>query len=884
MKTLRRVWKRLLGSLSREQPELSEELQSHIEMQIDDYIRAGMPPEEARRHAKLKFGGLDSVKESYRDQRGLPWLETTIADLRYAARGLRKSPSFTVVAVLTLAIGIGANTAIFSLVNQLLLHPPGIDHPERVVGVRTHYLKLNLEFNGSSAANLPDLQASADIFEHAAILQKADMNYIDGPSPENLHGAMVSAEWFDVFGAKPLIGRVFTAQEDQPNLNRVAVLSYVAWTRLFGGDRNVIGRTVQLNQTPHQIIGVMNAGFQLPWNTDVWTPVGLEAQFYRPRNRFNEAYFLAARIKPGVSFEKAQAWMRVLTDRVHNSGTPGAAIAKTNNWSISMIHFTDDSARDNKAALLLLLGAVGFVLLIACSNIAGLMVARTSVRTRELAVRAALGASRMRLLRQILSEGLLLAMAGGGAGLIFALGAVRLLLKLAPENAVMGLNATLDPYVMLFCAAATIMSGVLFGMAPARESSRFDLQDSLKIEGRSNTSDSGRQRLRSLLAVGETALTLTLLVMAGLFLRSFVRIQTVNPGFNPRGVMTAFYGLPPAQYAGGRAQANFNRALLENLRAAPGVIAAGLGAPLPFSEDNSSASFNIEGRTTGPDDPQPHGDVRWITPGYMEALSIALKRGRYFTNQDRIDTERVVIVDENLASQYWPNEDPLGKRIRNNGNDVPWYTIVGVVGHVTHTNLASDSGKGAYYFTMFQNSVPRAAIVVKTSGDPAAMSAVIREAAHEADPYQAVHTLRTMEDYIARSLDTRRFGMRLLGFFGATALFLASLGLYGVISYSVAHRTREIGIRMALGAERSSVVKLVVGQGFRLAAIGVALGIAVAILTGRLVESQLFQVKAFDPLTILSTAAVLLAAGLLASYLPARRAVRVDPAVTLRCD
>ena len=385
-----------------------------------------MPPEEARRQANLKFGGLEAAKEDYRDQRGLPWLETTFADLRYAARGLRKSPGFTIVAVLTLAIGIGANTAIFSLVNQLLLHPPGIDHPERVVGLHTQYLKLDLEFNGSSAANLPDLRSSTNVFERAAIMQRGDLNYADGPNPERLRGAMVSAEWFDVFGAKPFIGRVFSPQEDQPNLNRVVVLSYAAWMRLFGGDRNVIGRAAQLNQTPYQIIGVMRADFDLPWNTDMWTPVGLDPQLYTQQNRFNEAFFLAARTKPGVSFEQAQAWMRVLTDRVYNSGTPGAAIAKNGNWSISLVHFTDDSAGDNKAAVLILLSAVGFVLLIACSNIAGLMVARTSIRVRELAVRAALGASRMRLLRQMLAESLLLAVTGGAAGLAFAFGAVRL--------------------------------------------------------------------------------------------------------------------------------------------------------------------------------------------------------------------------------------------------------------------------------------------------------------------------------------------------------------------------------------------------------------------------------------------------------------------------
>jgi putative ABC transport system permease protein len=641
---------------------------------------------------------------------------------------------------------------------------------------------------------------------------------------------------------------------------------------------------VQLNQTPYQIVGIMRANFELPRNTDVWTPIGLDPKLYSPPNRFNESFFLAARLKPSVSFNQGQAWMRVLTDRVYNSSTPSAVVAKNGQWSISIIPFTDDSAGDNKSAVLLLLGAVVFVLLIACSNIAGLMVARTSVRARELAVRAALGASRFRLLRQMLSESLLLAVAGGAIGLAFAAVAVRLVLRLAPENAVAGLNTSVDMYVMLFCAAATIASAVLFGVTPAWQVSRTDLQGSLKIEGRTNTSDSGRQRLRSLLVVGETALALTLVMAAGLFLRSFLRLQTVNPGFNPKGVMTAMYRLPLAQYAAGRDQANFNRELLVNLRTAPGVIAAGLGYPAPFSGDNEAGTLQIEGRVLAQDDPGPHGDRRFISPGYMEALEIPLKRGRYFTDQDSTDSERVAIIDEDLARQYWPTEDPLGKRIRVNNNNAPWCTIVGIVGHVMHSSLASDSGKGVYYFSLLQRSIPGATIAVKTSGDPNLMAGIIRDAVRAADPHQAVHTFGTMDYYIARSLDTRRFGMRLLGVFGVVALFLAALGLYGVISYSVTQRTREIGIRMALGAERRSVLKLVVGQGFRLAATGVVIGIAGAALLGRYFESQLFQVRSFDPLTIFATAGALLGAGLLASYLPARRAVRVDPAVTLRAE
>ena len=445
-----------------------------------------------------------------------------------------------------------------------------------------------------------------------------------------------------------------------------------------------------------------------------------------------------------------------------------------------------------------------------------------------------------------------------------------------------GVNASLDIYVMIFCAAATFAAALLFAVTPAWQVSRVDLQGSLKTEGRSNTVDSARQRFRSLLVVGETALALTLLVAAGLFVRSFAQLQTVSPGFNPKGVMTAMYRLPQAQYAGGRDQAAFNRALLANLRPAPGVVAAGLGYPTPFSSDNEAGSFQIEGRPAGPNDPGPHGDRRFVSPGYMEALSIPLKAGRYFTDQDRIDSERVTIIDDSLARQYWPNEDPLGKRIKM--GDSPWMTIVGIVGHVMHSSLASDSGKGVYYLSLFQRSIPGASIVVKTYGDPNLMAAVIREAVRATDPHQAVHTFGTMDYWVSRSLDTRRFGMRLLGFFGVTALFLAALGLYGVISYSVTQRTREIGIRMALGAERRSVLVLVVGQGFRLAAIGVGLGVAGALLGGRMIQSQLFGVRADDPLTMALTAAALLAAALLASYLPARKAVRVDPAVTLRSE
>lgn len=867
MKALRRGWNRFTGMLTGRggERELADEMASHIQMQTEDNLRAGMPPDEARRAAMLKFGSMESAKESYRNQRGLPLLESGWTDLHYAMRTLRNSPGFSVVAILTLAVGIGANTAIFSLVNQLLLHPAGIDHPERVLAVRTR------DNTSSSPATFADLHASTAIFERVALSDGSGtgVNYAGGESPERLYAPGVSQEWFDVFGAKPLLGRVFTSEEDQLNRNRVVILSHAAWTRLFGADPSVVGRTIQLSQIPHQVIGIMKPDFRFPQGVDLWKPAGLPRALYDPNARFNERAFVVARLRPGVSQEKAQAWLDVLTDRVRNSDSKIGPAARNTAWKISVSPFAD-AVTGQKTALLLLLGAVALVLLIACSNIAGLMVARTSVRARELAVRSALGASRLRLVRQILSESLLLAAAGGVSGLAFASGAVRILrlLSTAPAD----LNAEIDLYVLVFCAGAALASGILFGLAPAWQVSGFHPQGALKTVGRSNTVDAGKQRIRSLLVVGETALALTLLVTAGLFIRSFMLLQSVNPGFEPRGVMTAIFAVPSATYP----------AVLEQVQAAPGVKAAGLVWPVPFSYNNQGGVFTIEGRVLGPDEPPPFADRRRVTPGYMEAMSIPLKRGRYFTSGDRNNSELVTVIDENLARKYWPSEEPLAQRIRV-GRDV--YTIVGVVGHVAHPDLDSDTGTGVYYLSLFQGERDGSVgIAVKTSGDLATTAAVVRGAVRAADPTQPVFSVRSMEDYVSASLSNRRFGVRVLGFFAATALFLAALGLYGVISYSVAQRTREIGIRIALGAERSSVMKLVVGQGLRLASAGVALGAGAAALTGRILESQLFQVSAFDPITILGMAAVLLGAGLLASYLPARRAVHVDPAVTLRYE
>jgi predicted permease len=887
MRRLRRIWKRAIGARGgawREQ-EFAAELESHIQMQTEDNLRLGMSPGEARRAAVLKLGGFASTQESLRDQMGLPALDSLFKDIHYALRGMRKSPGFTVVMVLTLALGIGANTAIFSLVNQILLHPRGISHPERLVVVRTKYERLNLKSIPDSPPTFADARDSREVFEHAAAMRGMDVNYAVDSVPQSLHGEAVSAEWFDVFGARPSLGRVFAPEEDQPNANHVVVLAHSAWVRIFGADPSVVGRTVEFNQEHYRIIGVMGPGFEWPAPVDVWVPLALPQRAFNPGNRFNENLTVVARRKPDVPFAQANAWLKVLADRVLNAGTPGASFGRNSNWGLFGVPFIDFSAGATKTPVLILLGAVGLVLLIACSNSAGLMLARTSARAQEMAVRAALGASRQRLIQQTLAESLLLAIAGALVGLALAYGATVLLLRLAPQDTVTGLDASLDTYVLLLTAAAAIVSGIASGIAPAWQLARIDANHTLKGGGRSSTAGPARQRLRSTLVIAEAALALMLLVGAGLLLRTFAQLENVNPGFNPRGVTTAVLSLPRKQYPDGVKQAVFYRGVLERLTNTKGVKDAAIGLGIPFSPYGDSGGFAIEGRAPAPGEAVPHSDRRYVTPGYFAALTIPLKRGRVFTEEDRLETEPVVVIDEDLARQYWPDEDPIGKRIQPSSGE-GWFTIVGITAHVLGSDLAADSGKGVVYFNLFQEkqALPVAWIMAKTSGDPAGMAAAIREAVHAADPNQPVHDFKTLDDMVSNSLAPRRFVTRLLGFFAVTALFMAALGLYGVISYSVTLRTREIGIRMALGEEQRSVLLGVLSQGLRLTGIGVVIGLAGSLSINRLLASQLFQVNAFDPLIFASMAAALLIAALLASYLPARRAVRVDPLSALRSE
>ena len=806
-----------------------------------------------------------------------------LSDLRIALRTLSKSPAFALTAVAALALGIGANTAIFSVVNQVLLNPAGVSNPERIVALRAKYDKLALRSIPVSVPDFADVEKSKQVFESAAVLSGGDFSYTGSGIPERLNGANVSFQWFDVFGAKPRLGRVFQPQEDKPNANHVVVLSFPAWRRVFGQDPAVLGRVIELNQQPYRIIGVMGPEFRWPADVDLWVPLGLADALYNPQNRFNENYDSVARLKPGVSFSQASALVQILTDRLKNDGTRGATYATDSAWGMFLVPFTDYVAGDTKTPMLVLLAAVGFVLLIACSNIAGLMLARASGHAREIAVRAALGAGRWRLIRQTLAESLVLALGGAVAGLALAFVGVRALLAFAPENASVALAVRIDAPVLLFTAVAAVAAAVLFGIAPAWQVSRLDRFEALKEGGRSGAAGLRRQRIRAGLVIGEVALALVLLVGAGLFLRSLASLEDVNPGFQPGGVITAGVSLPQPQYTEPAKRIAFYRAVLERLSNLPGVTSVAEGVPVPFSGNAGSASFAIEDRPAPPGDPGPHGDLGFVSPDYFTALKIPLRSGRTFTAQDQPSTETVAIVDETLARQYWPNESPIGKHIRQ-GQRAAWATVVGVVSHVKHSDLAGDTVKGKYYFPMFQRPAPFTTFLVRSQSDPVALGGAIREAVRGIDPALAVANIRTLPDMVARSLSPRRFVVTLLEIFAGMALLMAVLGLYGVISYSVAQRTQEIGIRMALGAQPGEVLSLVIGQGMRLTGIGAAIGLGAALAFSRALKSQLFQVSAFDPLTFTITALVLIAAALVASYIPARRATRVDPMDALRYE
>jgi len=808
---------------------------------------------------------------------------TGIQDLRYAARGLRKSPAFVIVAILTLALGIGANVAVFAVMNAILLNPSGVPHPDNVVALRVKYTVGDLQNINMSAPDFGDAVTGKHIFTSAAVLQNANYNYSAGEmTPERLVGAQVSWQWFDVFWARPYLGRMFRPEEDQPNANHEVILAYRTWKRRFGGDPNIIGRMLLLNQESYQVVGVMPSDFDWPNGAELWVPIALpSARYFDRRFRYNENLFAVARLRPEVTLQQANTYLHLRSaQQVISEGQN--SYGQASGWGMFSMPLIEFAAGDLRKPLLILLAAVGTVLLIACANIAGLQLARASGRQHEISVQIALGAGTGRLVQQALLESLLLGVFGVALGVVFAHYIIPLLLFLAPEALAENLAVHLGGSVLWFVAGAGVLCVLFCGTAPAWHITHTRWFQSLQEAGRSGGSSVARQRLRSALVVGEIALAMLLLVGAGLLLRSLKQVEQLNTGFDAHGVMSGALSLPPSVYKSDEQQSVFYAAAEQELKNIPGVANAAFADALPFSNNGGSSSFSIKSHPTGPNDPGPHGNIRSISPGYFQTLGIPLIRGRVFVPADRMKTDLVAIVDEVLARQYWPGEDPVGQQINFGGNS-PWMTIVGIVAHAKSSSLESDTTEGFYYLPIAQEGVPMAGVMVQTQGtDPEGVATAMQAAIRRVDPGQPLYDLKTMEQRVDASLISRRFLVVLLSAFATIALLLAALGLYGVISYTVTLRTRELGIRMALGAGRREVLRLIVNKGMQLALLGLGAGLLTTLVAGRALSSFLYHVSLFNPLTLVITSALLLGTVFLASYLPARWAAGLDPLVALR--
>jgi putative ABC transport system permease protein len=886
-----RIWLVRISTLFRKnrlEQDLDQDIQEHLQMATEENLRRGMSPREAADAARRSFGGPEQMKEEFRDQRGIPFLETLSRELRFAIRSLRRAPGFTALTILTLAVGIGANSAIFSAVNALLFHPAGVTDPSRVVIVRARYDKLNLKDLVISLDNFREVNDSKEIFSAAAVARTGEFSYLGGVYPQRLSSLAVTCRWFEVFGAEPAHGRVFEETECQPGNNRVVILSHAAWQRVFGGDPSFFGKTIDLDGRPYRVIGVMRPEYvaltevgglnaQPP---DVFVPSAIQET---PRTRFIETFLGAARLQRGIPFTRAQSHMGVLTERGFQ--VPGVGpLRRQNGWGLAIVPYTNFTGGEMKTPMLILWGAVGLVLLIACANIAGLMLARASARARELAVRSALGGTRWHLLRHILAESFVLALAGSTLGLCVAYGFVRSVEVFAPENIAGGLNIPFDLSMLLYTAAAGLLSAVLFGIAPAADFWRGNTSEALKEGARSGTPGRDRSRLRSVLVTAEVALALVLSIGAGLLLRSLTRMQQVDPGLRPEGVMSAAVALPEARYRTPESVPVFFREVIQRLKTLPGATSAAAAYPLPFGPGYEGRAFQIGGRDAREGDPAMQANLRLVTPEFFATLGIPVKRGRVFTEQDAVNTERVAIIDETLARQYWPNEDPLGQRVTLQFQAGMQATIVGIVGHTRQSDLEPRSDQGVFYYPFYQQPLAFATFIVQTGRDRAVPASVMREAVNAIDPAQPIYDAKSMAERVSATLAGRRFTVALLGLFALIAVFLAALGLYGVINYGVTQRTQEIGIRVALGAGQAQVLGLIVGQGMRITLIGLCIGLLAAFWIAPWFPIQLFGVSTLDPVTFATMAMVLAAVALFASYVPARRAVKLDPVEACRYE
>ncbi len=902
MRPLRRFFKRLASFLTRRRDDerLKEEIEDHLALQTSENIRAGLSPVEARRQAALKFGAVEAMKEDYRAGRRMQFIDTLLQDVRYGLRTLRKSPGFTAVAVLTIALGIGATTAIFSVVDATLLHPLPYPQPEQLVSIQDDLPGVGAHDVGMSVPEWHDLESSG-IFEYVSPLGGGGSVNLTGSSQPTRASFLAEApNYFALLGVQPQLGRTFNPNDKTPGFTLDVLISDGLWKRAFGSDPNIVGKSLRLDNDLYQVIGVMPAGYHDPGrtpeerNTEVWAAAGFAAAPAPPPLR--NSHFLVeaiARLKPGLTVAAAQSRLDTLVASLQKE-FPGD-YPQQSAWTVRLVPLKETLVGNVRQSLILLLGAVALVLLIGCVNVANLLLARASARGREMAIRQALGAARGRLIQQLLTEGFLISLLGGIAGLALLLGGKSFLLRLVPESLPRLDEVSINWTVLLIAFIASLVAGVIFGLAPASHAGRLDLAHSLKLEGRGSTGSREQARTRRVLVVAEFALSLVLMIAAGLLLHSFWDLLNVRPGFNPEDVMAVRSWLPipndPSTdiYRTPSQEAAFIHEVIRRGKSLPGVeeIAVGDLAAIPLGHgqfDLNPYPMILEGRET-PMTQAPLVNTLVVTPEYFHLLGIALLRGRQFTEFDDDKATPAVVINEAFARTFWPNENPVGKRVKlpipGNPTSLSLNTVIGVIEDARTESLA-DTSVPQMYLSMYQRRAKDLAIFVRGRLDPAATPVELRREVQSINPELPVFGAQMLDDVLSESLSVRRFSMEIVALFALTALLLAGLGIYGVISYIVSERTHEIGIRIALGAQHRNILRMVLRQGLGLAIGGAAVGLVGALIVSSLMAGLLYGVSPSDPLTFAGVALLLIGVALLACYIPARRAVRVDPLVALR--
>jgi predicted permease len=888
MRWLIDAYRRVRGLIRAEKihQEIDEEVRFHIDMRTAENISRGMPADEARLDAERRFGNLTRMKERGYEVRGGRWLETLWIDLRYGARMLLKDPGFTLIAILTLTLGIGANTAIFSVVNGVLLSALPYPQPEQLAMVWCDNRRQGVPEDINSYPNFVDWRERNKTFQGMAGIRPTSFNLTGDGEPEQLSAARVSTNFFQLIGVNPERGRGFNAEEEQVGRDRVVVLSHRLWRRRFGGDPGILGKSISLNEEPHVVVGIMPPDFQFPGNTvgqfpvntDIWRPLA-------PSNDMRErrgTYWLrvVGRLKPGVTREQAQADMDVVAHQIIQQHPSTARIGAY----ATVVPLFEQIVRSIRRPLMILFGAVLLVLLIACANIANLLLARAAARQREVAVRAALGAGRWRIVRQLMTENMLLAVLGGVLGVLLAWWGLRLLVDLSPANLPRLENIRLDGRVLWFTLGLSLLTGLIFGLAPALQATNLKLSETLKEGGRTGAVGGGAgrraQRIRGALIVAEVALTLTLLGGAGLLVRSFWRLQQVDPGFRPDNLLTLQLTLSGKQYRQGAGVASFYERVQERLSALPGVVSVSATDSIMLRPLHNSDTFIIENKPGHECNRRIELPYSVVQPNYFQTMGMQLVKGRAFTAQDGPDQPVVTIVNETFVKRCFANEDPIGKRFTF-GSVRP--TIVGVVRDSRRQGVDQQI-RAESWFPHAQGPSGMMEVVLRTTGDPLALSNAVREAVWSLDRDLPIPSIQTMEQILSERVAQRRLNMLLLGLFALVALVLAAVGIYGVMSYAVTQRTHEIGLRMALGAQPREVLGLVVRQGMKLVLAGLVIGLVTTLALTRLMASLLFDVSATDPITFAAIALLLIGVALMACWIPARRATKVDPIVALRYE